>query len=337
MQVESFSAPGRIESPSSTFVPEITSQINVDHLKLLYNYEHATCKTVARTLEETDIFRRLTIHRAFERPFLLQAILALSALHLSLQPHSHSSRYRDSAAMLQSQALHDFHLIFPHMVNEENVLDIVLFQHIIGLHVFCDVFASVDDDFNMFLDRLVGCIRLLRGIRSTTEPWWEFLSHTEIGIIMLSSHVYQQETVHPSKGECERLQSLIAEADLRSESIRICQTSISRLQSYLDAENSLDEASSNSTNMLFAWPVTLSSEFIDILEQRRPEALIILAHYAAILHNRRHSWVVNGAGRHLLRHINGHLGKRWENWLEWPNSVVLQNATSTNTPYEAST
>ena len=84
--------------------------------------------------------------------------------------------------------------------------------------------------------------------------------------------------------------------------------------------------------MLFSWLISASAEFTVLLEQRRPEALVLLAYYAAILHKRRGSWVVGEAGEKLLRYIKNHLGKPWEEWLAWPTSVVSPTGSPAVTP-----
>jgi hypothetical protein len=68
--------------------------------------------------------------------------------------------------------------------------------------------------------------------------------------------------------------------------------------------------------------VTLSAKYTEFLEQRRPEARIILAHYAVLLHRRRGAWSVGAAGKFLLDSIASYLGRHWETWLAWPQAVI---------------
>src|SRR6202000_1279387 len=146
-----------------------------------------------------------------------------------------------------SSALEGFRSIFPNGVDRSNVLDVLLFQHVIALHVFCDTFSTLGDDFNQFLDRLLGCMRLLRGMSSVVQTWWDFLAQSEIGVIIQTSHTHIEETLHSSLGECDKLRELIGAADLSPGSIEICQISCSQLQALFDAENALGEAPMEST------------------------------------------------------------------------------------------
>ncbi|KAL2176086.1 uncharacterized protein P884DRAFT_204133, partial [Thermothelomyces heterothallicus CBS 202.75] len=67
-------------------------------------------------------------------------------------------------------------------------------------------------------------------------------------------------------------------------------------------------------------------KFTDLLSQRRPEAIAIMAHWALLLHHTRALWHVADSGTHLLRSIADFLGPSWKPWLSWPLSVLSANA-----------
>jgi hypothetical protein len=70
---------------------------------------------------------------------------------------------------------------------------------------------------------------------------------------------------------------------------------------------------------------SLSEEYIGCLTLRRPEALVILSHYAAHLHYYRDLWDIRGWGEFLIENITEHLGSDWESWLAWRNEVLKQD------------
>lgn len=207
-------------------------------------------------------------------------------------------------------------------IDSSNVLDLLLFQHLIALHVFCDIFTNLDNDFNGFMERLVGCIRLLKAINSVIQPWWHVLAQTDLGVILQSSDSHQH-TPRESDHECVALENMATHADLSQQSIEVCESAIASLQTYFDAENQLEDTAIESTNMLFSWLITASTEYTELLERRKPEALAILAYYAVLLHKRRKSWAVQDSGRKLLQQIRVYLGSSWDELLAWPMSTVL--------------
>ena len=73
---------------------------------------------------------------------------------------------------------------------------------------------------------------------------------------------------------------------------------------------------------LLAWSVMLKSCFLDLLDERRPEALVVLAYYRALVHFCRDSWVAENTGTRLVNATNEYFGPYWEEWIQWPNTVT---------------
>ncbi|KAI0469485.1 hypothetical protein F4859DRAFT_505443 [Xylaria cf. heliscus] len=74
-----------------------------------------------------------------------------------------------------------------------------------------------------------------------------------------------------------------------------------------------------------AWPIILPAAFLDLLKQRRPEALVIVARYAVLMHYSRDIWIFGNGGRLLVRSISQYLGTFWAQWLVWPNEEISKD------------
>lgn len=77
------------------------------------------------------------------------------------------------------------------------------------------------------------------------------------------------------------------------------------------------------------WPMELEDEFLNLLNARRPEALIILACYGVLLHSFRDSRMVYRSGASLIRVIAASFGQFWEPCLAWPKMIIELSATNT--------
>lgn len=307
------------------------SLVNLDHLELLYHFYTDTCRTLVRTQDQIKLYRDLVVKEGFANPFLMHQILAFSAIHLSIIRPQRHQYYCSLATSLQSRALKGFNEVLPR-VDAVSCLPVLLFSHLIALHTFHDIFTFLGDDFNAFMDGLIGCVKLLRGVNLVTQTWWDVLLQSELGSIMKEA-----DDVHLSKkssnGECSPLRGLVEAADLSSASKEACTEALERLQEYFDVENVYPGDPLTTTNVIFAWFVTASTQYTELVDQRRPEALILLAYYAVLLHRRRKSWVVGDAGQRLLKSITTYLGRRWEQWLVWPqNAITLSTSASTPLP-----
>ena len=70
---------------------------------------------------------------------------------------------------------------------------------------------------------------------------------------------------------------------------------------------------------VYIWPVQVSQEFLDLLKERDPAALILLAHYCILFVplEEKH-WYMKGYSRRLLSRIYNKLDEEWRTWLQWP-------------------
>jgi hypothetical protein len=81
-------------------------------------------------------------------------------------------------------------------------------------------------------------------------------------------------------------------------------------------------------SLVFAWPILVSPDYVELLRQQQAEALIILAHYAVLLHRGRGLWLVGEGGRFLIESICGNLGSIWQEWLEIPKAALRESLTA---------
>ena len=82
--------------------------------------------------------------------------------------------------------------------------------------------------------------------------------------------------------------------------------------------------------VIFVWPIAIPQAYLMYLGERNPEAIVIMAHYAALLHRADDQWYMKGWTEHLVKEIDSALGAEWSGWLAWPKevtgvSVSLQN------------
>jgi len=72
-----------------------------------------------------------------------------------------------------------------------------------------------------------------------------------------------------------------------------------------------------------SWFSTISDEFLKLLEDKLPEALLIAAYYCVALKRAENMWWVSGKPENLLRTVMGELPAEWERWTKWPVDQVL--------------
>lgn len=292
--------------------------INLHHLELLHHFSTATYKFPGVDHATAEMSRQIAVKSGLSAPYLMYEILAIAARHLSVLRPTQQEFYVHQATRLQTHAISLFNSTKPD-ITADNCVSMFLFSSLLGVHVLCDTLAFCDNDFSDFLKRFISYFQLHRGVRAVTSRSWHLLCKTELSPILQMGEALSQ--VQGIGEECDRLRTLITSADMNQSSIKACQQAVEYLQWVFDAQ-SKPSGPEDMVHMVFSWPLLVSSGYTDMLLQQRPEALIILAHYAVLLHYCRELWVIGDSGRFLIQHITREVGTDWEEWLAWPNEVL---------------
>lgn len=74
--------------------------------------------------------------------------------------------------------------------------------------------------------------------------------------------------------------------------------------------------------LLKIWIHFVSDRYVELLSERQPGSLIILAHYAVILRRSEQYWYLEGVAEQLLSIANAFVPSEWKSWLEWPKLQI---------------
>ncbi|KAJ5545928.1 hypothetical protein N7494_003513 [Penicillium frequentans] len=250
-------------------------------------------------------------------PYLMNELLALAATHISILRPSDRHLYRHHAAQLQNHALASFHSSNNPEKSEEHMSRFI-FSSVLGMHMLCDTLNFRDPDFTAFLDTFTHYLRIHCGVRPVIRDKWHILADTALGPIL--RHGASQLGPNTGLGpECSRLLQLV-EKSLDYPNLSNRDRGLAKgLQLGI-----LYQFPGFYSVGVHSWPVTVPPEYIDLLARRAPDALVILAHFAVILHSHRDNWLFGDGGRYLIQSISEFLGPDWEEWLVFPNQVLSE-------------
>ncbi|KAI9745400.1 MAG: hypothetical protein M1818_000934 [Claussenomyces sp. TS43310] len=250
-------------------------------------------------------------------------VLALSAFHLSIRHPSKSNLYLTESTTLQAQALSFFNSFTP-TVDQNNLIPAFIFSGALGLHFFCDTFSSPSPDLNTFLDRLVQSIRLLRGVSAMIGDSWEVIKNSDIKCLLQADEgpiVNRDDAVTHA---FEDLRTNFSQSYTLSafEAKVYCEAITGLIRVYNSQPSDSTSDGPPNISVVTAWPITISAEYTELLHERKPEALVVMAYFSILLHGRRAFWAVGDAGRFLLTAIEEYLGEEWVEWLAVPKAKV---------------
>lgn len=298
--------------------------VDVDSLELLHQWYTSTVLTLTIEPEQHELWRTTAINHALSHPFLLRQMLAMAALHMATCRPEKQDWYTTRATELQNDALNRFHEV--EVTDESNCIAVLLFSSLLGVHLIADRSRTRGIASSEYLDHMLGCIGLLRGVmKLVLVEWTPFFMASEIGALMKSWH--PQPPYDSAPVECRDLNELIRGLDLGPSSIAAYETALDRLLCLMVMAE-VPSVSHNTARWVIGWPVQLPDEYIMFLNQRRPEALIILAYYGVVLHFYREAWAIGDTGERLIRAINAQVGSFWRRWLAWPLQLVESSSPS---------
>jgi hypothetical protein len=318
-----------IESPGSPLAynhydASSDAVVNLDHMELLI---HVT--------QDSDIFNlgtgvesyhlsglALGLKEAQKAPYLMHALLAFSAQHLA---HIHSDRsehYVHQAVSLQTRAIALFNTAWTE-VDASNCVAVLLFSSVLGHHLLAETLAKRDSDvLDAFIDRYVQCVNMQRGIYVIAESAWPLLMETELEPILSMSHNFTSRD--PIGSECQSLYCLIDSSPCLSEEEKdATRTVIRYMQIGFDAFEAEMGPHQNRHQMIYSWTMLLRPNFTAMLVRKQPEALILLAYYAVLLHRGKTLWQVGDAGAYIFGLVAQYLGREWEQWLQYPRERIF--------------
>ena len=263
----------------------------------------------------------LGMETALKAPYLMHQILAFSSCHLAhANPHC-LAYYRNQAVTLQTRAVSIFNTTRAE-VNQLNCVPMLLFSSMLGQHLLAEILAvQPSTDMEIFITHYVQCIEMHRGIYTIATSAWSLLMKSELEPILSMSKEF---TSRQSEGDdCSTVFSLIEDTDgMSAEEKHACRIAVHYLQVGLDAVRRDEDSPISQYQMICEWTMLIPPGFTRLLAAKQPVALVVLAHYAILLHFGRHLWQVGDAGLHILAIIEKYLGSQWDAWLSYPRARI---------------
>lgn len=290
----------------------------------LYHHFLMNRYTITSTDASDESIISHALDHALKVPYLMNQLLALSALHLSNPPSLQQPCYQ-LATSLQTRALALFNEETQE-ISEESCMPMLLFSSFVGVHVLCDTLQGPRHSFGAFLDRFITYLSIHRGVRVVTNQSWDTIKKSVIGP-HLERFEDASNTINDDIKATDILTRMIESSASLSSSTKYL-NAIAVLQKAFSLHAALKKPNGRRYEAATVFCLGADDDYFDLLRQRQPEALVILAFFAVLLHWNRSAWIIRDGGQYLIHSITSHLGLHWAKWLEWPNSMLQDNIES---------
>lgn len=297
-------------------------------LELLHQFVTSTCYTTSNRTESHNLWRITVPQEGFHHDFLMRGILAIAAHHLSHLRPDRAADYQNIAHSHQDVALSTFQTAITNM-NETNCHAFFALSSLIVVYAFASprkpgTLALTDDSQDS--PGKASWLPMIRGVNSILQQVWPWVESGPLrgllqpGVINTLDIRLPKPAAHQLKelaGLCETAEGGEEAVAAYRDAVRALQKCYAKIFTRASVECEVGTA--------FTWPVEVPDKFIQLLNARAPEALVILAHYCVVLHHLDDYWWMTGWAAHVMGNIYSELNESWREWIQWPSDTISRN------------
>jgi hypothetical protein len=300
----------------------LTDVWSAGDLDLLEHFKSCTYLDIGHSSASRQLWQTTIPLLAYKHSFLKHGILACSALHLAYLNPLQKKRYKVTAAYHQNRALPEFRSAIVDV--NENTYD-ALFAFSQLLIIYCFASEGPDNDLPLLRQNhelgLPDWLYIIRGNCTIFETVRQCIEKGPLKALKLEGPDKEVLcTVSENPERARRLGGLLAAIS------QVTEVYLSPLPgALLELSRAFSNPRAARSNSLFTiwtavyiWPVQVSQEYLDLLKDKDPVALILLAHYCILLAQLDSHWYMGGYSKKLFSRIYNQLDQEWRQWLHWP-------------------
>ncbi|KAL0930480.1 Upc2 protein [Colletotrichum truncatum] len=300
--------------------PETSQPFTIDHIYLLNHL--LTGNPVFTVVDDfTKPFLKASLDVAFVTPYVMDALLALAALHLAEVFPSKADHYSSLATNLQTRALEIFNKTKPDL-SDTTCVPLFHFTAVIGILALHKTLRNHREEgcFQDFLASFADYLDIHRVVRGITASMWQ---NVRENFPHRSMSAIDSGRCSDGNPEAIALHEMLDQSNLEPSPLAACREAVEVLGFSFDTYRSLAKQSAHRSPSVMAFGTRINIEFIHLLRQYQPEALIIISYYSVLLQWSRDFWVIGDAGQFMLDSISNMLDEKWRKLLVRPRDMML--------------
>ncbi|KAI2793359.1 hypothetical protein POX_b03413 [Penicillium oxalicum] len=320
--------PAAVSSAEKTSIPRtLQESLDFQDLELMMYWSTTTYRSLTRDQAAEALWQITIPQLSLQFPSLRHGLLALSALQLARDRPACAQNgrtylvrarehYRLALAGIQLDSTENLTVV---QCNAVFALCAVLLAYIFahGLILIDPIPGptATEESQPRTLDEFLQVSNLTRQVMDTMMEVVDRVAEGDLHSLVALDHsrprmpdISQLLILglrHRNALEAER--NPAHEKDIYDQTLRQLHLSLERLMS-----------GSEPRDFAFCWPCQTPLRFDDLVQQREPFALIVLAHYAVILHHLHNLWWIRDWGTRILHEILDSVDAEWHELMRWP-------------------
>ncbi|KAK6368074.1 hypothetical protein LTS17_009814 [Exophiala oligosperma] len=302
-----------------------TTDLDITNLRLMHHFTSWVAPNLAssHTPEALALWQVYAVKLGFKHNFLLRGILAVAAFHLGYIHPEKKAEYDLIGTTHQAIGLKDFQDTLAH-VDETNCHALFAFSCLLIVLAFASDAKDKPKDFNT---NVVHWFYLLRGANIVLDMHSETIRCSFLKPL-LDELSYNETTAAYTVVDTDQITKLFRICSLPEhdkETAHALDLAIHSLLSTFIQASVLKGRGDSSLLTAFVWPINLPPKFLDLLGEKQPAAMVILAHYCVIMswgeaEDPNDTWFINGWARYILKSVQESIPESWQEHLQWPAS-----------------
>ncbi|KAI4148826.1 MAG: hypothetical protein LQ341_001479 [Variospora aurantia] len=316
--------------PEKKTKPVITNgldpgELHMGDLELLHQFVTQTCYTTSNKADSHELWRITVPKEGINHDFLMRGILAVAALHLSHLYPDRAVEYQHIANSHQDRALGPFQAAMTDMT-ESNCHAFFALSSLIVVYNFASPRTPGSLAFTYDSEDSTNWLAMIRGVNSILMPSWPWVQNGPLRGLLQPGVFDTSDTRLPKPADLQlrQLAELCESAIGGDEAVEAYKAAVKALRKCF-AKIFTRSSVECEIGTAFTWPVEVPDKFIELLHARRPEALVILAHYCVVLHHLDKYWWLEGWAVHVMDSIYSELTESWREWIQWPSTMIARN------------
>ncbi|KAJ5440172.1 uncharacterized protein N7458_011170 [Penicillium daleae] len=314
------------ESPSlnatALFPPKMEDSLHLQDLELMMHWCTTTYRSMARHPAAEGLWQVAIPQLSLRFPALRHGLLALSALQLAQDTSNPEQKwqYLVSARKHQNHALtgiqfDDVDEFTTSQCNASFALCCVLLVFPFAYCLVDDSDAEDEEERPEVLDEFLEVFELTRWLVGAMILTMDRVANGEL---------YPLVRPDPTRPTMPDMSQLVILALRRHNAVE-AERDPSHEEDVYDQvlghlRHCLEQlmGGGEPTDFAFCWAYRIPVRFQDLIRERQPFALVVLAHYAVVLHHLHESWWMGSWGTRILNEIVDYLDPEWRELISWP-------------------
>ena len=293
--------------------------LNLHDLNIFRHYATYTSASLSDRDSVQQTWRVAVTQEALPHDFLMHALLSFASAHLAQICPAQRQLYGESAVTHRNIALRSG---IPHLrqITPKNCHALFVFSSVIAISTF-SIPNSPNIPLDSRIDNILTFIVLIGGVNTVLQSGLDWIQAGSLEPLLQTERVDWRQKIGPLPVSLrDAIQRLSAWNDQHTLGTRreLYAEIIQKLESFYGAFSIV----TSDRSLVFIWCAIVSAEFVAGLRERDPMALLVLAHWAVLLHSVSAQWWAGERGKLLVEAIYHELDDEWRAAAQWSMDIV---------------